>query len=235
MSRAGYGRSTRNPGRDVAAVASDVAAVLDYVGARRCVTAGWSGGGPHALATGALLPDRVAGVLVIAGVAPYHAAGLDFLHGMGADNIAEFGAARSGETALRTLLEGIAPALQTVTAGALVSEMGSLLPEVDRAMLTDEFGDELASSFREALAAGVDGWLDDDLAFVRPWGFDVGALSVPSFIWQGGQDLMVPPAHGSWLAAHVRGAEARLLPDEGHLSIVVGKVDDMVAELASTL
>ena len=187
------------------------------------------------MATGTLLPDRVAGVLVIAGVAPYHAAGLDFLHGMGADNIAEFGVARSGETALRTLLEGIAPALQTVTAGALVSEMGSLLPEVDRAMLTDEFGDELVRSFREALAAGVDGWLDDDLAFVRPWGFDVGALSVPSFIWQGGQDLMVPPAHGTWLAANVPGAEARLLPDEGHLSIVVGKVDDMVAELASML
>ena len=116
-----------------------------------------------------------------------------------------------------------------------MSQMGSLLPDVDRAMLTDEFGAELAGGFCEALEVSVDGWLDDDLAFVRPWGFDLDALSVPSFIWQGGQDLMVPLAHGGWLAEHVRGAQPRLLPDEGHVSIVVGKIDEMVAELASTL
>ena len=235
MSRAGYGLSSRDPGRTVASVADDVAAVLDHLGASRCVTAGWSGGGPHALATGALLSDRVAGVLVIAGVAPYQAAGLDFLDGMGEDNLIEFGAALDGEASLRAFLEGIAPGLRAVTAEDLVSQMGSLLPDVDRAMLTDEFGAELAGGFCEALEVSVDGWLDDDLAFVRPWGFDLDALSVPSFIWQGGQDLMVPPAHGGWLAEHVRGAQPRLLPDEGHVSIVVGKIDEMVAELASTL
>jgi len=87
FSRAGYGDSTRLPGRSVADVAADVAAVLDHLDAPRCLVAGWSGGGPHALATAALLPDRVAGALVIAGVAPWDADGLDFLAGMGEQNI----------------------------------------------------------------------------------------------------------------------------------------------------
>src|SRR5689334_15387896 len=82
-SRAGYGASSRRPGRSVADEVDDARAVLDHVGVEECVVAGWSGGGPHALACGALLADRVRGVLCIAGVAPYAAEGLTFLEGMG--------------------------------------------------------------------------------------------------------------------------------------------------------
>ena len=234
-SRPGYGRSTRQPGRRVADVASDAALLLQHLEARRCVVAGWSGGGPHALATAALLPDRVAGALSIAGVGPDAAADLDFLAGMGEQNVEEFGLARRGEPALRPYLDAEAAGLREADVAGLVEGLSTLLPEVDRAVLTDEYGEDMVAGFREALRSGVDGWLDDDLAFVRPWGFELFALAVPVFVWQGDADLMVPFAHGQWLARHVPGARAHLERGEGHLSVAVGALDPMLDELVATL
>lgn len=233
-SRAGYGDSSRRPGRTVADIAGDVAAILDHLGAEKAMTAGWSGGGPHALATGALLPERITGVLSIAGVAPYDAAGLDFLAGMGEGNIEEFGAALDGEPELRPLLDGMREELKNATPEAILSELSTLLPEVDRQQITDEAGEEMAANFREALKNGVDGWADDDLAFTVPWGFDLGSICVPTFVWQGSADLMVPFAHGQWLAANVPDATAHLLEGEGHLSIGMGAMPQMLDELRAT-
>ncbi|MFC6705934.1 alpha/beta fold hydrolase [Flexivirga alba] len=233
-SRAGYGDSDRQEGRKVADIAADVTAILDHLGVEKAMTAGWSGGGPHALATGALLPDRITGVLSIAGVAPYDAEGLDFLGGMGEGNIEEFGAALKGEGELRPLLDGMRQELKNATPEAILAELDTLLPDVDREQITDEAGEEMAANFREALKNGVDGWADDDLAFTLPWGFDLAAMRVPTFVWQGSADLMVPFAHGQWLAANVPGATAHLLEGEGHLSVGVGAMPTMLDELRST-
>lgn len=235
FSRPGYGSSTRRPGRRVADAAEDVTAILDHLDTARCLVAGWSGGGPHALATGARLPERAAGVLVIAGVAPYDADGLDFLAGMGEQNIEEFGLARRGESALRPYLEADAEQLRDADAAGLIAGMSTVLPEADRAVLGDEYGEDLAANFAEALRTGVDGWLDDDLAFTTPWGFAPQEIAVPTFVWQGGADLMVPAAHGRWLAEHIPAATAHLEPGEGHLSLGIGALDRMLGELVATL
>jgi pimeloyl-ACP methyl ester carboxylesterase len=232
FSRPGYGSSTRRPGRRVVDVVADTAAVLDSIGAAECLVAGWSGGGPHALACAARLPQARA-ALVIAGVAPYDAPGLDFLAGMGQDNLDEFGAALAGEQDLRAYLDTQRPALLGTTPAGVVAAMGSLLPPVDRAVLTDEYGEDLAASFGDALRVSVDGWLDDDLAFVADWAFALDEPTKPVVLWQGEEDLMVPFAHGRWLAAHVPSAAAHLLPGEGHLSIAIGALDRMLDEVAA--
>lgn len=234
-SRAGYGASTRRPGRSVLDVAEDVTAILDHLGAGRCVTAGWSGGGPHALATAVALPDRVAGALSIAGVAPYVAEGLDFLAGMGEQNVEEFGLAVEGEHALRPYLEAEAVGLRQATPAALMQGMSTLLPEADLAVLTDEYGEDLSANFAEALRTGVNGWLDDDLAFTSDWGFDPADVGVPTFLWQGSDDLMVPFAHGQWLAARIPYSTAHLEQGEGHLSVAVGALPRMLGELVAAL
>ena len=146
FSRPGYGDSTRQTGRRVVDAAADVAAVLAHLGAARCLVAGKSGGGPHALATGARLPQQVAGILCIAGVAPYDAEGLDFLDGMGQQNIDEFGLALKGEEAMRPTFEAEAAGLRDTDADGLIKGMDTLLPDVDRAVLTAELGEDMAAS-----------------------------------------------------------------------------------------
>ncbi len=191
--RPGYAGSDPDPGRSVGDVAADVEAVLDHLGLDRVAVMGASGGGPHALATAALLPERVTAVASIAGAAPFGAPDLDFLAGMGQDNLDEFGAALTGEGPLREYLEAARPGLLAATPEQIVEELATLLPDVDRAVLSGELGEDLAAGMGAALAPGVEGWLDDDLAFTRPWGFELGDVRVPTFVWQGDLDLMVPP------------------------------------------
>ncbi len=231
-SRAGYGDSTRRPGRTVADCVADTIAVVQQLGKDRFYTAGWSGGAPHALACAALAPDRALAAASIAGPAPVGADGLDWLGGMGEENVEEFGAAMAGPDELRSYLEKVGPAFASVSAERIVAALGDLVGEVDKAALTGELGAFLAGNIREALRNGPWGWFDDDLAFVRDWGFDVGGIAVPVTVWQGAQDRMVPFSHGEWLAAHAP-VRARLLPEHGHLSLAVAAfptiLDDLLA------
>jgi pimeloyl-ACP methyl ester carboxylesterase len=233
ITRPGYAGSTRRPGRRVADVADDAAAVLDHLGAEWCYTMGWSGGGPHTLACAALLPDRIRAAIAIASVAPYPADGLDWTAGMGHENVDEFGAALAGSESLRAFQEPRAPSLGEVTADEVADSLGDLIPPVDRAALTGELAEEIAEDLRRALATGIWGWHDDDLAFTRPWGFDVDDIRVPLAIWQGEEDRMVPFAHGQWLAARIPGVRAHLLPDHGHLSLAVSSLPAILDDLRS--
>jgi pimeloyl-ACP methyl ester carboxylesterase len=232
-SRAGYGASSRKRGRSVADVAADLEAVLDHIGAQRCLTLGWSGGGPHALASAALLPGRVLAATTLASVAPYDADGLDFLAGMGEGNIEEFGAAIAGEKEISAALDEEAAQLRDAAAEEVVESMSTLLPDVDRAALAGEAGDELTAQIAEGVRLGASGWIDDDLAFVKPWGFAVEEIAVPVHLWQGDKDLMVPFEHGRWLADRVPRGVAHLLPGEGHISIVLNHIDAILDELAA--
>jgi len=213
-------------------VVADTAAVLAAIGADRCLIAGISGGGPHALACGARL-GATAAVLVIAGAAPYGVAGLDWMAGMGQENIAEFSAALKGEDELRPYLLDQREQLRDATVADVIAALSTVLPEVDRAVLTGEFGEDAAASAREAVRTGVEGWLEDDIAFTRPWGFGLEEISVPVMIWQGSADLMVPFSHGQWLASQLPGASAHLEEGEGHLSVSVGALDRALDELVS--
>jgi pimeloyl-ACP methyl ester carboxylesterase len=235
-SRPGYGDSTRRRGRSVGDCAEDVATLAGTLGLERLYVVGWSGGGPHALACAALLPGLVASAATLAGVAPHDAGGLDWSAGMGPENVEEFRRASEGAAALVPFLETYAAELAEVTAEQVADALGGLVTDVDRAALTGELAEYIAAEFREAVRTGVDGWLDDDLAFLRDWGFALDAIGAPVTVWQGAQDLMVPFAHGEWLAANVAGARARLLPDAGHISLVSGFaeiVDDLLERAAS--
>jgi pimeloyl-ACP methyl ester carboxylesterase len=231
--RPGYGGSTTQPGRLVADAAADVGAILDRLGIDEFVTAGWSGGGPHALACAALLPVRCLAAATIAGIAPADSPGLDWLAGMGTENIEEFTAAVAGEEDLTRFLETAAPTLREVTGAAVAESLGGLVSAGDQAVISGDFADYLAASFRAALSTGIGGWRDDDLAFSRDWGISLEALghATPVAVWQGEQDRMVPAAHGEWLAANIPRARARLRPGEGHLTLPVSGFGEILDDL----
>ena len=116
----------------------------------------------------------------------------------------------------------------------MVAAFGGLVSEVDTAALTGAVRRLLRRRFHKALENGIAGWLDDDLAFVRPWGFDLADITVPSASGRARQDLMVPFAHGQWLAAHVPGATVHLYDEHGHLSLTEDHVPAILADLAAT-
>jgi pimeloyl-ACP methyl ester carboxylesterase len=237
IARPGYEASSPRPGRTVGDVTDDVTAVLDELGLDTFVTYGVSGGGPHALACAAKLPGRCLAAASVAGVAPYQAEGLDFLDGMGPENVAEFGAALKGYQPLTEYLEREAAAFGNVTADEVAAAFGGLVSDVDKAALTGDtaysgYGAHVAASLRAALRGGIAGWRDDDLAFTADWGFALDRKNAaPVAVWQGDQDRMVPYPHGQWLAGRIPGARVHLKPGEGHLSLALTALGDILDDL----
>lgn len=216
--RPGYGESTRRPGRRVVDVVEDVLRLTEALRIDRFLLSGGSGGGPHALATAALLPDRVVRCLAAVSIAPYDAVDLDWTAGMTDGNVVEFRAAVAGESVVTELCNDLRATVVSRLAEGRLDWMGDdyELSEADRDMLAKHFVRERAH-ISNGLAPSADGWIDDNLAFVRPWGFDVGSIRVPVLVSYGRTDALVPAAHGDWLAAHIPGAIARVDDETGHL------------------
>jgi len=212
--RPGYGGSTPRPGRDAASAAADVASIADALGIARFAVMGHSGGGsPHALACAALLPERVLGVLCVSGLAPFGAEGLDWFAGMAPGGTADLRAAAAGRAALEQHLASSGGGMEQFTPADMAALEGpwSWLPAVAG----------------KALRGGLGGMVDDDLAYVSPWGFDPAQVGVPVLLLHGGRDRVAPPSHAQWLARHIRPAELWLRPDDGHISVLSSAVPAM--------
>jgi pimeloyl-ACP methyl ester carboxylesterase len=208
--RPGYGGSTPRPGRDVASAAADTAAVADALGIGDFAVMGHSGGAPHALACGALLPERVLGVVSAAGLAPFGAEGLDWFADMVPSCAASLRAAAQGREAKERYEEHAEYDPQMFT-------------PADHATLEGEWS-WLLDVVRPALAAGPAALIDDDLAYVAPWGFDPAQLRPPVLLVHGGRDRVVPSSHSQWLARRCPPAQLRLYPDDGHVSVLGASV-----------
>jgi len=215
--RPGYGESSRLEGRSVADAVTDVEAITATLGIDRFVVSGGSGGGPHCLATAALMPDRVMRCLADVSIAPYPSEGLDWLDGMTEGNVEEFEAAMKGEQYHRRIAERERKTTLDRLAEGRADFLGDSyeLSDADKAQLAKHM-DRVADQFFNGIGAGVDGWVDDMLAFVKPWGFAVESIRVPTLVKFGRTDNLVPPAHGDWLAAHIPNAMVDAHDTAGH-------------------
>jgi pimeloyl-ACP methyl ester carboxylesterase len=204
--RPGYGGSTPQPGRDMASAVGDIAAIADSLGIGKLAIMAHSGGGPYGLACGTLLADRVVAVVSVAGMAPYDADGLDWFAGMTPIVAAEMRAALGGRAAMEDYLStaGFDPDAFTPT---------------DRAALAGQWSWLFVVSGR-GLATETGGWADDNLACATAWGYDPAQVATPVLVLHGDKDKMVPSSHGEWLASRCPGAELRLYPGEGHISVL---------------
>jgi pimeloyl-ACP methyl ester carboxylesterase len=214
--RPGYGGSSPAPGRDIASAAELSARVADALGIQRFAVMGHSGGTPHALACAALLPERVVAVVGVAGLAPFAAPDLDWFAGMSAGGRAALQAAATGRAA--KIAYEIAPhdddpGFTPADESALAGEWSWFLTVVG-----------------PAIAGGPDGHVDDDLAYVAPWGCDPAAVAAPTLLLHGARDRIAPSAHSAWLRAQIPTAELRVVPDAGHISVLAG-ADDALAWL----
>lgn len=204
--RPGYGGSTPRPDRGVATAAGYASAVADALGIDRFAVVGYSHGGSHALACAALLPERVLGVVGVAGLAPFGAEGLDWFEGFGPGGAAELRAAAAGRAALEKHLSE--------------SDDGPDFTPEDEAALAGEWSWFLDVVDERALAGGAGGFVDDDLAGVGEWGFDPADVVAPALFVHGARDRVVPASHGEWLARRCPSSELWLRPEDGHVSIL---------------
>jgi pimeloyl-ACP methyl ester carboxylesterase len=233
--RPGYGVSDRARGRRVVDCAADVAVIADALGIDRFAVTGGSGGGPHSLAVAARLGDRVTAAECVVGVAPFQAPGLEWWAGMDPQNVREFGWAIEGEQVLHDNLARLGEqdlARIEQDPSKILSDDWQLA-EADRAKLArPDLQRVLVEAFRGAYAAGVWGWVDDDLAFLNEWGFDLDEVAVPMTVRYGAKDVLVPAGHGAWLASHVPGAKVVVTNDGGHLAdpdTRIGELLELVA------
>jgi pimeloyl-ACP methyl ester carboxylesterase len=231
--RPGYGSSTRAPNRRVEDCVADVTEIADTLRLDAFAAWGISGGGPHALACAALCDDRLKAVASLAAVAPYGADGLDWLAGMGEENHVEFGKALDGEESLRAYCEPAAEAMFNAKPDELVELLDSLLGPEDKSVLTRRFAEYMLECDHHGLEHGVNGWIDDDFAFVEPWGFEVEDISRPVLLLHGEDDRFVPVSHGRWLAARIPGVEARIDAADGHLTLFERRMHEVNAWLLS--
>jgi pimeloyl-ACP methyl ester carboxylesterase len=204
--RPGYGGSSPRPGRDVASAADDVRNVADALGIGQFAVMGHSGGAPHALACAALLPSRVVCAVAVSGLAPFHAEGLDWFAGMATAGAAELRAAAAGREALEKLL-------------ASTDFDPEQFTPADHAALAGEWS-WLGAIAGKAMQGGLGAVVDDDLAYVSPWGFDPAQVLRPALLVHGGEDRIAPSAHDKWLAGHIRSADLWLRPEDGHISVL---------------
>ncbi|CAB4752479.1 unannotated protein [freshwater metagenome] len=232
-SRAGYATSDRDFGRSIVSVNKDIAEVLEAKAIEKFVAIGWSGGGPHALAN-TLLASNV-GAITLAGVGAFGVEDLDFLEGMAQENHDEFGASLQGEEVIQQWFIDNASAFKSVGGAEIREAFGGLISDADKKSMEGSFADVLAAAIRSGIAVSFDGWVDDDVAFTKPWGFELSAITKPVKIWQGDQDFMVPHAHSRWLAKHIPTAELTFIPGQGHVTLLVDYTEQVFAQAIELL
>ncbi|MFJ5553542.1 alpha/beta fold hydrolase [Streptomyces sp. NPDC093225] len=216
--RPGYGGSDRHPGRTVADVAQDVAAIADALGIEKFAVAGRSGGSPHALACAALLPERVTRTAALVGLAPWDADGLDWFDGMTAHNVREYSTAAVDPEELAARLIPRADGIRR-DPKRLLDELRPELTDHDRMIVSDAgLRRMLEANYREGLRTSAYGWIDDVIALCSPWGFDPADIRCPVLLWHGEQDVFSPVGHSRWLARRIPGATATIEPAAAHFA-----------------
>jgi pimeloyl-ACP methyl ester carboxylesterase len=214
--RPGYGRSDPHLGRSISDAVDDISAIADELGFERFVVVGGSGGAPHALACGALLGERVIRVGALVTPAPSDSPDFDFFTDLAEINVKEFGAAVEGREAIEAHLQPYVDELRR-DPEAVVEEISSELPDRDREILSrEDVREVLIDSFVEAVRQGTRGWADDDLAFAKPWGFELEDVEVETRLWQGELDVLAPRSHGDYVASRLPNARFEVLEGAGH-------------------
>jgi pimeloyl-ACP methyl ester carboxylesterase len=233
--RPGYGGSTPQPGHSVADAAADVRAIAEELGVERLAVWGLSGGGPYTLACAALLPDLVAAAAVLGSPAPWDAPGLDFFAGMGESNVEGMQRYFQDPEAAREEGRARRDELLQITPDELLETWKTLLSETDGAVATGDFAEWITRCMHDGLAPSEQGWWDDGVAHLSPWGFELDSIRIPVKVWHGRHDRFVPFQHGQWLAKHVPGAEAELSEADGHLTLLANRIPEVHEWLLSHL
>jgi pimeloyl-ACP methyl ester carboxylesterase len=225
--RAGYGGSTRKPGRGIADIADDYAELLEAHGLERVPAMGTSGGGPHVLAFAARHPDRVSAATVVVGGTPLVAEEVAHLVGV---NARGYALAEQGWDALHEFLVEVRKRL--LSDEGMQGVLGDA-PETDRAIMSDPTWQRLSrENVAETLRQGAEGWADESLAMHRKWDFDPSEVETSVTWWHGDDDKNAPISAARRVVAELQRVDLRVWHHEGHFASLTHD-KEIVQELLS--
>ena len=225
--RPGFGGSTRKPGRGVADLVDDYAALLDHLGIDRIPAMGTSGGGPHVLALAAAHPDRVSAITVVVGGTPLEPGEVAQLVGV---NARGYELAEQGWEPLHEFLIEVRK--------RLLSEEGmqgvlSDAPESDRAIMRDPaWQRRQRENVAETLKQGAEGWTDESIAIHKPWDFELADVQGSVTWWHGDDDKNAPLSAARRAVSKLRKVDLRTWHHEGHF-VSLTHDREIVSELVS--
>ncbi len=232
IDRPGIGLSDPKLGRTILDWPADVLAFADGLGLSRFSALGISGGSPYAAACAVRIPHRLRSVGIVSGIAPGDVD--EAREGMGAQTKQMLFLARWFPWILRRSLRTMA-AMAATQPTSFFARFGEPLPEVDRlAVGSAARRTHCIGVIREAFRRGEEGGLLDLRLASRSWGFQLSQVPIVVNLWFGGQDVNAPPAAGRYLAAALPRSEARFYPDEGHLSLVFNRFEEILTGLLAT-
>ena len=227
IGRSGYVGSTAKPGRITMDIARDVAELADFLGLKRMVNIGLSGGGQHAIATG--LDPRSVGVVTTGSLAPFEEMGEDFYLGMQQADIDEYA------DALRDINDLVKRFQKWLDKDVATQFTPKEVSANDKKAQESPSWKALFDSCDFTMRSGWDWVADDYSSYLKPWGFDPRDVKVPVIIWQGGLDKNVPPQHGKWLAQHIPNSTLKLIEDESHVGLYINYEKEAMHDAMSLL
>jgi pimeloyl-ACP methyl ester carboxylesterase len=227
--RPGFGISDGKPGRTIPGWADDVTELADALGIGRFAILGVSGGGPYALACARMIPQRLTAAGIVCSLGPLSGTGL--LTEMRWPARLFFGLSLRSPSLLRLVLDLIGPFLRRQPSATL-NLLTTAAPAADRTVLArPEVKRILAASMKEAFRDGVQGAIAELELYSRPWGFAPAEISETVHLWHGTADATVPPSHGRYLAAALPHCRAAFVSGEGHFSLPLGHMEEILRTL----
>ena len=213
--RPGYGSSTTISDRSVNTVSQINLDIADALGIKNFAIFGQSGGGPHALASGHLAGNRCIAQLIIAGIAPMDDPNFDFTAGMSEEIREKWLLALTSMEDFEASLSEEATKMSSYNFDQ-IKEKFSVDPENP---ISDERILSMQARVQYSLMQGACGWIDDERAFLKPWGFSLSDITMPVQLWAGSIDVNVPPAHAEYLKRMIPNSELFIVEDKNHFTI----------------
>jgi pimeloyl-ACP methyl ester carboxylesterase len=212
--RPGFGRSDFRRCQSLAQAAEDIKALADALALPRFAVIGVSGGGPYAIAAAAAMPDRAVLLALISPVGPiaehHQSIRMSKMHRLIFTRIGRSPPAIAGFFwSLRHLVR-FAP-------GVAYRLLMQRVPRSDRLVLArPEVRANLRTALREGLRPGIDGARQDLRLFCAPWDLPLEDIDVPTVVWQGSDDTIVPPGGAYHLAETLPNCRLDVIQGGGH-------------------
>ena len=231
--RPGIGLSDFKPGRTILDWPEDVLALAGALGFERFAVMGLSGGGPYAAACAWKIPQRITRVGIISGVAPLEMPGaMDFLSKTSDGQAVRLGA--KAPWLLRLVLAYTVFQFRRDPEKLVAQTAAEVSPPDQAALRRREVAETVIRMTAGAFQQGARGAAWDYTLFSRPWGFSLGDIRLPVFLWHGEDDWVCPVAMGRYVAENILGCTARFVPGEGHISLIVNHFAEILSVVAAS-